>query len=235
MNNIQRLIEEQVLAWSKREEKARRKHEVPEVWPIITISREFGARGRSLAKELGNCIGFKVWDKELLGAIADEAGADERFLASLDERRRRMIEDALYGSFMGSKLSNTHYFRSLVRVVHTIGAHGKSIIVGRGSNYILKSPDILRVRVVCPIDQRVSFLAEAEGLTEKEAKKLVIARDADRDDFIRHYFKRDSRNAHDFDLVINSGVFSIEDMADLTLLAYEKKVGKRVPVIEKKT
>ena len=122
-----------------------------EVWPVITISREFGASGRSLAKELGRRIGFKVWDRELLSAISKEAGADERFLASLDERRRKLIDDALYGSFMGSKHSNTHYFRSLMQVVHTIGAHGKSIIVGRGSNYIVDSAAALRVRVVLPI------------------------------------------------------------------------------------
>ena len=125
MYNIERLISEQVLEWSKRELKARQKKEKIEVWPVITISREFGAGGRTLAKALGMRTGFKVWDKELLTAISQEAGADERFLASLDEHRRKMIEDTLYGSFMGSKLSNTHYFRSLVRVVHTIGAHGK--------------------------------------------------------------------------------------------------------------
>ena len=230
MNNIQRLIEKEVLIWSKREEMARRKQEIPEEWPVITISREFGARGRSLAKELGRRIGFKVWDKELLSAIAEEAGADERFLASLDERRRKMIDDTLYGSLMGSKHSNTHYFRSLLNVVHTIEAHGKSIIVGRGGNYILKSRTVLRIRIVCPMKQRVSFLAKQEGISENDARKLVIARDASRDDFIRHYFKQDSGNSHDYDLVLNSGVFNIEQLADLTLLAYEKKVEKSAPI-----
>ena len=191
-----------------------------------------GARGRSLAKELGRRVGFKVWDKELLSAIAEEAGADERLLASLDERRRKMIDDALYGSLMGSKHSNTHYFRSLLRVVHTIGAHGKSIIVGRGSNYIIKSPTALRVRLVCPIEERVSVVAEHEGISEKNAQKLIKARDAERDDFIRHHFKRDSGSSHDYDLVLNSGVFNIDQSADLMLLAYEKKVGKAVPLVE---
>ena len=179
MNNIDRLISEQVLTWAKREALAKVNKEPETEWPIITISREFGARGRSLAKELGKRTGFKVWDKELLTAITEEAGADERFLASLDERRRKLIDDTLVGSFMGSKHSNTHYFRSLLRVVHTIAAHGKGIIVGRGSNYILKSPGTLRIRVVCPFDQRVSFVAERDGITEVNAMKLVKAREAE--------------------------------------------------------
>ncbi len=232
MNNIERLISEQVLEWSKRESIEKQKWEKKEVWPVITISREFGAGGRTLARALGKRTGFKVWDKELLSAISQEAGADERFLASLDEHRRKMIDDTLYGSFMGSKHSNTHYFRSLMRVVHTIGAHGKSIIVGRGSNYIIESAAALRVRIVCPVEQRVGHVLEKNSVSEKDARKLIQERDADREDFIRHYFKRDPGNAPDYDLVLNSGVYNIEQLADLILLAYEKKVGKALPVIE---
>lgn len=231
MNNIDKLISEQVLTWSKREEKSRRNQEVHAEWPVITISREFGARGRSLAQELGRRLGFKVWDKDLLSAISEEAGADERFLASLDERRRKLVEDALYGSFMGSKHSNTHYFRSLQRVVHTIGAHGKSIIVGRGSSFIIKSPEALRVRIVCPIDLRIAYVAKRENISEKRALKLIKSREADREDFIRHYFKRDAGNAHDYDLMLNSGVFNNGQLADLMLFVYEKKVGKPVPLV----
>ena len=231
MNNIDRLISEQVLTWASREAKARRNQKAPGTRPVITISREYGAKGRSLANELGRRVGFKVWDKELLSAIAEEAGADERFLASLDERRRKMIDDTLYGSLMGFKHSNTQYFRSLLRVVHTIGAHGKSIIVGRGSNYVLQSDAALRVRLVCPIEIRVSYVAEHEGISEKDALKLIEARDAERDDFIRYYFKEDPGNSHDYDLVLNSGVFNIDQLADLVLLAYEKRIGKALPLI----
>lgn len=231
MNNIDRIISEQVLTWSMNELKNRQKKEAPGTWPVITISREFGAYGRSLAKELGRRVGFKVWDKELLSAIAEEAGADERLLATLDERRRKMIDDFMYGSIVGSKSSNTHYFRSLLHVVHTIGAHGKSIIVGRGCNYIIKSPAALRVRLVRPIEERVAYVAEHEGISVINAQKVIKARDTERADFIRYHFKRDSGNSQDYDLVLNSGTFKIGQLADLVLIAYEKKVGKAVPVI----
>ncbi|MDX1409258.1 MAG: cytidylate kinase-like family protein, partial [Saprospiraceae bacterium] len=180
----------------------------------------------SLARELGKRIGFKVWDRELLSAIAEEAKADEQLLASLDERRRKMIDDAVYGSLMGSQHSNTQYYRSLMRVVHTIGAHGRSIIVGRGSNYILEPEDALRVRIVRPFEERVQHMMNVEGMSEKDAQKLVKTRDAERDDFVRHYFKRDPADTLSYDLVLNAGVFNTGELAELTLLAYEKKIGK---------
>jgi cytidylate kinase len=231
MDNINRLITKQVLSWSKREALARKKQVFPGEWPIITISRQFGARGRTVSKKLSKRMGFKAWDKDLLSAIAEEAGADERFMASLDEKRRKMIDDTLYGFLMGSKLSNTHYFRSLVRVVQTIAAHGKSIIVGRGSNYIIKSKDILRVLLVCPIDQRASFIAKNKGITLKKAIKLIQEKDGERNDFIFHYFKKESGNVNDFDIILNSGVFKTDQLTDLILSAYEKKIGKTIPSI----
>ena len=232
MNNIQRLISEQVHTWSKREEKAKRDIQAyEEEWPVITISREYGAKGRTLAKELGKRLGFKVWDKTLLSAIADEAGADEKFLASLDERRRKVIEDTILGSLMGPKLSNTHYLRSLQRVVQTISAHGKSIVVGRGGSYIIKSPETLRVRLVCPKEERASFIMEKEGVSKKQALKMMNTRDMEREEFIRQSFKRDPGNSNDFDIILNSAAFNIEQLADLVLCAYERKIGKRIPEI----
>ena len=142
-----------------------------------------------------------------------------------------MVDDTFYGAFMGSKHSNTHYFRSLNRVVQTIGAHGKSIVVGRGGNYIIKSQAALRVRIVRTVKERVSYVMELEGTSESNARNLINTRDTDRDDFIQHYFKRDSKNCSDYDLVLNAGTFSTNQLADLVLFAYEKKVGKSVPPI----
>ncbi len=228
MDRIQQIISEQVLSWAQREAKHRQKKGRAETLPVITISREFGAGGSTLAKELSKRTGFKVWDKELLTAITEVTGADEKFLASLDERRRSLIEDTLYGAFMGFKHSNTSYFSSLLRIVHTIGAHGKSIIVGRGSNYILDAESALHLRLVCPLHKRTARVSGQMGLSEKEAEKLIHTRDAERTDFIQYNFKRNSANPEDYDLVLNSGNFNIGELADILLYAYEKKVGEKI-------
>ena len=230
MRHIDQMITDQVRTWSQHAAEAHLKGETPGARPIITVSREFGARGAALSALVGQRMGFKVWDKDLLNAIAEEGGDDVRLLESLDEHRRKAIDDAMHGTLMGSKHTNTHYFRSLLRVVHTIVAHGKGIVVGRGANYISKSPQILRVRVVCPLEMRIRGYAEREGLSEKQARKEILQRDADRADFIRHHFKRDVGASSDYDLMLNAGTLSLEQMAEIVVAAYEAKVGEKVPV-----
>lgn len=228
MKDIDQMITEQVRAWSRREAEARHKADGP--WPVITISRQFGARGAQLASVLGKRLGFEVWDKALLNAVAEQSGGDVRLLKSLDEHHRKAIDDAVNGILRGSQHTNTQYFRALMRVVHTIAAHGKSIVVGRGANYICKSPSILRVRIVCPTEENVRGYAERMGLTPKEARKEIERMEAIRADFIHHHFRRDINNPADYDLVINAGSLDLEQMVELVLAAYAVKTGKDVSV-----
>ena len=169
MRNIEQLITDQVNAWTKRESIYGAPTETPVHWPAVTISREFGARGAALAAVLGERMGFEVWDRDLLQAISRENNGDERLISSLDERRRSAIDDAVRDSLAGGKYSNTRYFRSLLRVVHTITSHGRCIIVGRGANYINKDPRGLNVRVVSPLAARIRNYAQRQGITEDEA------------------------------------------------------------------
>jgi len=229
MKDIDQMISEQVKRWVQHGQEAQHQGEGPSAWPAITISREFGARGAALATVLGRRTGFKVWDRELLHAIAEEGGGDERLLKSLDEHHRKAIDDAVHGALMGSQHTNTQYFRALLRVVHTIAAHGKSIVVGRGANYMTKLPAVLRVRVVAPLDLRVRDYARQHALSEKEARQQVEQQDADRADFVQYHFKRDIANPGDYDLVLNAATYDLEQMADIVLTAYQAKVGKRVP------
>ncbi|GIV57529.1 MAG: cytidylate kinase-like family protein [Bacteroidetes bacterium] len=224
---FEQIIDEQIRRWEQNTLRFARKKTR---YPVITISREFGAQGAALARRLGERTGFTVWDQELVHAIAEEAGADARLLASLDEHVREAIEDAINAALLGASVTNVQYLRALMRVVQAIAHHGSSIIVGRGANYILRERDRVSIRVVAPLDVRVRRYAEAQGLREKEARRYVLERDEERAAFVRHYFHRDVAHAADYDLVLNAGTYDLDAMADLALRAYEIKTGVPAPV-----
>jgi len=225
--NISQKVDHQIKAWNRRNAQTVSNKEKDSVYPVITISREFGALGAALAAELGKLTGFEVWDREILGAIAEDLGSDVKLLETLDERRQEDIEDAVSG-FMSDNQTNVNYIRSLFRTIKTIEEHGKSIIVGRGGNYICEKENSFHVRVVSPLKARILRYAERNGLSKSEAKDLIEKKDNERADFIRRYFYKDLRNPSDYDLIINSGKYTLEQMARLVLDAYEMKLGKKV-------
>ena len=46
---------------------------------IITVSRQFGSGGRSIAKEVAKMLGYKYYDEELVKQVAEETGFAEKF------------------------------------------------------------------------------------------------------------------------------------------------------------
>ncbi|REL33441.1 cytidylate kinase-like family protein [Rhodohalobacter sp. SW132] len=225
--NISKKVDHQIRAWNRRNAQAISTEAKESVYPVITISREFGALGAAMAAELGKLTGFEVWDKEILGAIAEDLDSDVKFLETLDERRQADIEDAVSG-FMSEISTNVNYIRSLIRTVKTIEEHGKSIIVGRGANYICEKENSFHVRVVSPLKTRTLLYAERNDMNRIEARKLIEKKDQERADFIKRYFYKDLRNPTDYDMIINSGKFTLEQMARLVLDAYEMRLGEKV-------
>lgn len=221
------IVDQQIKAWSFRssQETAFQRKKVK--FPVITISREFGAQGAALADLLGRKIEFQVWDKELLQAIAKELGSDQKFLETLDERRQEEIEEIVSG-FIDKIHTNVNYLKSLIRVVRTIEEHGRGFIVGRGANYICQNPLSFHVRVVCPFKTRIIEYARRENLSREEARHIVEQKDTERAEFIKQNFYKDVSNSSDYDLIINSKTFTLEQMADIVLDAYEKKTGQEV-------
>lgn len=225
--NIAKIIEEQINSWKITNPVAKSRPSSQMKYPIITISREFGARGAALGEYLGQLIGFKVWDKELLQAIANEMGEGVRTIKTLDERRMQMMEDTVTG-FLVNIPTNMTYLRSLIRVVKTIESYGNGIIVGRGANYICKTPGALHVRVVSPLNKRMLEFAARENLSLEEAKYIVERKDREREQFIKKNFYKNVGEPTDYHLILNSGEFTIDQMVSIVLYAYKKRTGREI-------
>lgn len=221
------LVERQVTAW-KIAKKAHPDEVLKKPWPAITISRDFGARGREVARQIAETADFSFWDKELVEAIGTEKGASMRLLKSLDEVHVSGIQDAIAGVLIGSTYTNSEYLQSLMRLVHTLGRHGRAVIVGRGAGYILDTESSLHVRFVAPPQTRIRWLANSRHMTEHDAQKLMQKMDKARSEFIKRSFGRDPSDPSAYDIVLNTATFNHDKCCQLVLDAYQTKVGREL-------
>ena len=223
---VQQMIEEQVHFW-KLKHTPKQTSGLDSKHPVITISREFGAKGAELAKALESRIGFKVWDKELLQIISEKLDSKDSILESLDENHRSLVEDTIFG-FMNQRGTNLNYLLYLVRAVRAIENIGGSIIVGRGANYICRHSKSFHTRVVAPLKTRVEQYAFAEHTSKDQALVLITKKDKERKDFVMHNFNHEIDDPADYDVVINSASFSMDEMVEIVIAAYEQKSGVQV-------
>jgi cytidylate kinase len=188
----------------------------------IAISREVGALGTSVARAVGQRLGWTVYDHELLELIAKEKQLRVSLLESVDERRTSWIEECMEGFGEIPAVSASEYIRYLTRTLLSLAAHGECIIVGRGAAQVLPPASTLRVRLIAPLDARIAWVVRELGLSRAAAARHIAKIERERDHFIRGHYLKDPTNPLQYDLVLNSGRLTVEDCAEVIVTMLER-------------
>jgi len=187
---------------------------------IITVAREFGAGGARIAARVAVELGFQLWDDELIAHVARKAGAELSAVRELDERQRDLLHDVLRGSLGGARVTGSKYRTLLTHSVVELAKRGGAVIVGRGANFLVEPEQALRVRVVCPLKQRIDRHAREAQLEWAQAALQVQQKDHERERFVRQLCAEQAADPSHYDLIVNTRDLSDEAAARLITAAY---------------
>lgn len=188
----------------------------------IAVSRQTGTYGAAIAREVGDRLGWPVYDRELLLRIADDMGVHRSLLESVDERREGWLSEAFTRLFSGSAVNEAAYFRRLIETLVSLGSHGDCVIVGRGAPHVLPEETTLRVRIVAPLEHRIEAVQKKDRVSREVAAQTIETKDRERNRFLATHFRIDPTDPAQYDLVLNVGRFSTKECADLVLAALAK-------------
>jgi hypothetical protein len=200
------LVEEQAHRWLLEKAKARASPRRP----VVTLSRQPGARGEELARELAESLGLQIFDQEIPQRIADAAHLRAQAVRLLDERERSLIMDWLGPYTKEDYLTHYEYLHYLIAVIAAISHQGGAIVVGRGAHILLRQGEALRVRVVAPIKSRIAVVSACEGISERAAHERIAAVEKERRAFLKQYFRAKYDETGQYDLVVNTGSLGID-------------------------
>jgi len=162
----------------------------------ITIEREFGCGGSEVASLVAGRLGWHLWDAELTQEIARltkcTPQAVEKREWRTDSRAYRVLQDFLRGAFEGGlppidrlQLLDARRIAAVSRsAVETAFSRGPSVLVGRGSQYVLRNhSDVFRVFLYGSRDSKIRRLIAA-GTPQDQAVKQVDTTDKARAAFV---------------------------------------------------
>lgn len=192
--------------------------------PIITISREMGSGGKVAANLIALRLGepWKVYDHELIDKIAKNKSLEEELIQSIDPKKLPLA-DIIVNKIFGKRKTNLPgYHRHLVKVMSLIGLKGYSIILGRGGNFLF--PSSLNVRIICLLDQRITWQMSYEHILRAEAIKRIEESNKERKEFVESLFNHNQSKAYYYDLIIRTGPdITIEDAANIIIDLTKRK------------
>ena len=209
------LVERQLRNWElARSQKLPEPSEERPVQEFVTISREAGALGTELARRLGERIGWPVFDRQILQAMAGEDALRQWLYEQIDERDVSWVEQTLQ-FLIGGKYPPADYTRKLSQTVLTLARGSRAIFLGRAANLILPESQGLRVRVVAPPEKRLDEIARRNGTDPDQAREQLERLDRERREFVLKHFGVDPADPLLYDLVLNLGRVTIDEAVDL--------------------
>ena len=192
---------------------------------IITVSREFGSGGHSIAKAVAVKRGYAFYDEAIVNEVAKRCGYSPEFVEESGEyaasRHSLLFTLATANRFTVDGLSAAdHLYIEQAKVIEELAEKGYCVIVGRCADYILRErKEALHVFIRADVKSRAAHVLERYGETEKALEKRIEDKDRKRKVYYRNYTGRTWGEAQNYDLCLNSGALGIELCTELIVQA----------------
>jgi cytidylate kinase len=205
--------------------------------PVITISRLTGCDARQVAANLADKLnlksGINKWrwvDKDIIYAIAKELDTNTQRVENFYKGIELSSVSEMIMAFSGGFVTDLRVKKAIREVVMSMCKEGHLILVGRGGVSIAHDiSDALHVRLVAPFYWRVENVMKKKAMTMDAAEEYVVDTDEKRFNLIQAFLDKKPLNIDSlFDVTINRSSFSINDIADLILAMYEKKLSANI-------
>ncbi|MBE7086191.1 MAG: cytidylate kinase-like family protein [Clostridiales bacterium] len=189
---------------------------------IITISREFGSGGRELGKRVAEILGMEYYDKEIISAIANKQGMDEKYVESASNgqgwRGMALTTRRSFAYLNAGNTATIHILLEEKRALEAIAALKKDcVIVGRNADVILAKEQPFNVFVCADMQTKIRRCEEGsegnEQLSKKEIERNIKTIDKNRAknrELIGGNVWGARENYH---LVVNTSDWDMEDLA----------------------
>jgi hypothetical protein len=195
---------------------------------LITISREYGAGGSELGQLLGQELGWRVLDHEMVQHLAARLRCEEGEVKAMDEHVPSLLERLASAAVITAPelrvqsrpwVTDPDCIASAAREVLQAAVQALPlIVVGHGGNCLFRGrADVLRVRVTAPLDVRVRRVAQRTGDTLGQATAAVRRKDGDRQHYLQRYYQSNLNDPNEYDLQINTGTIPLDAAARLVL------------------
>jgi len=196
--------------------------------PAITISRQAGARGRTIGLKLQNAlraqspkdaIPWTLFDEDLVKQVLEDHQLPADLEKFMPDDAVSQIEGSI-NELLGRHPSLWTLFEKTVSTIVRLSRTGHSIIVGRGGHEIAqKFTNVRRVRLVGSPQQRLQQMVHVHGMSEAGAKKFIKDEDAARRRYIKQHFDQEIDDPMRYDLVINTDHLKDETIVEMLVAA----------------
>lgn len=193
---------------------------------VITISRQFGAGGKTIGQKVAKELGYTFIDEDIVQIIAEKAKVSPGWVESVEKeaggRLSRIVTKMVSKPLLDRVLKDEHgyideqiYIDYLVVIIAQMAEEGNVLFLDRGSQYILNDfPDAFHVLLINTFANRVRFMIDRYNMTEHQATQVVKSEEKRRANLYRKIGKQDYDQPELYHLVINMAKVELDQAVE---------------------
>lgn len=183
---------------------------------VITISRQFGSMGRTIAARLSELLEIEFLDRDIVEATAQRMGESVKTISNAEETAGSFFLRKKYLFNIGMYSITDEIFAVQQNIIRDLAEKQSCIIVGRCADSILQdSPNHLNVYIYAPYEARLYNCTHDLQMEEKTARRMIKEVDAARDNYQKKYCPEVTSVFDHKDIMIDSSKFGVEGTARL--------------------
>ena len=180
------------------------------MYPVITISREFGSGGHSIGKKVAQKLNIPFLDQEIVNQVAEESGYAREMVEEQGEHASAANKwfDVSAAGAMYFQSPQDEIFIIQKKVILEAAAKGPCVIVGRCADYLLRKADMkcLNVMIHSDMEHRKKRILERYGeVKDIGIEKRILKKDKQRKTYYRYYTDQEWGSYRNYDISLDSG------------------------------
>jgi cytidylate kinase len=188
---------------------------------VITFGRQYGSRGRELAKILAKKLDIPFYDEDMIKYASKELNVSESTARKNDEMPRNQLLHALTaGSMYAAKeydaSTTDKMFQIQSNIILQLAKMSPCIIVGRCSNYVLEQANVktIDIFVSATLEDRIKQIESRQHLNYAKAQNYISKKDKNREYYYNYYSAYEWGNPQYYDLCVNTSSMALDELAD---------------------
>jgi cytidylate kinase len=194
---------------------------------VITISRQFGAGGKTLALKVAENLRYAVAHEQIIEKMAEMAELtlegvrifEAEFDYGSSEDVARLAPKTFVSRIFDPQrkyMDAQQYARLLNDIVPQIAEKGNMVILGRGAQFILQDrKDTCHVLLVADETDRIRFMRDTYQLSHEQARQAVVKQGKRRMKLMKLFHSEGYDLPEHYDLVLNMSKIDMDHAVEL--------------------
>jgi cytidylate kinase len=182
----------------------------------ITITREFGSLGRSIARELSQILGVEFYDRDIVEEVANKLNLPVSTVSNEEEKSRHSFLPRMFPLGTDEEYMQDIIFDVQKDIILNLAKKSSCILVGRCSDFLLeKEKNNINIFIYATYEKRLQNCVDTLDMTETEAKRMILSVDKARNAYHKKYAGYLPGDPEHKQLMIDSSLLGVSGTAKL--------------------